>query len=43
MYKHLNNWFDEVEGLEPETTNKAIKKEKERQGYIVTQEKEEDL
>lgn len=27
----LNNWLDEVEGKEPETTNKAIDKEVKRQ------------
>jgi len=33
MNKHLNNWLDEVEGKEPETTNKAINEERKRQGY----------
>jgi hypothetical protein len=33
MNKHLNNWLDKIEGKPKETTNKAIKKEKRRQGY----------
>ena len=34
MDKHINNWLDEVEGKEPETSNEGIKKELKRQGYI---------
>ena len=33
MNKHLNNWLDEQEGKEPETSNNNIKKELKRQGY----------
>jgi len=34
MNKHLNNWLDEVEGKDPETTNKAITKEIARQEKV---------
>ena len=33
MNKHLNNWLDDVEGKPKNTTNNAITKEMERQGY----------
>ena len=36
MNRHLNNWLDEVEGKPKNTSNNAIKKELERQGYKVT-------
>lgn len=33
MDKHLNNWLDKVEGRESNSSNKAIDKERKRQGY----------
>lgn len=33
MNKHLNNWFDKVEGLPENTTNNNIIKEMKRQRY----------
>lgn len=33
MNTHLNNWMDEIEGLEKDTTNKNMIKELRRQGF----------
>lgn len=34
MNTHLNNWMDEIEGLEKDTTNKNMIKELRRQGFV---------
>lgn len=33
MSSHLNNWLDKVEGRKEGSSNKAIEKERVRQGY----------